>query len=147
MIARRYGASPWHLAGHLAYFALAAYVLAQLLDRPSAANIVVWLVAAVVLHDFGLLPLYTLAYRLLWRVARALRTPAVLAGVTLLVFFPPILGLNDRTFTRVAGHPPTGYLARWLALVAAVTLAATAARARRKAPPRGRPASAARRAR
>jgi hypothetical protein len=132
MIARRYGASPWHLAGHLAYLALAAYVLARLLDRPSAANIVLWLVAAIVLHDLVALPLYTLLDRLLWRaaprrVAAALRTAAVLAGFTLLVFFPPIFGLNGRTFARAAGYAPSGYAARWIALAAALTLVCLAA--------------------
>jgi hypothetical protein len=149
-LARRYGASPWHLAGHLAYLALAAYVLAQLLDRPSAANIVTWLIAAVVLHDLVLLPAYTLLDRALWRaaprpLAGALRTAAVLSGLTLLVFFPPILGLNDRTFARAAGYDPSGYLARWLALVAAITavsLAVTALRTARRAGPRARPRTA-----
>jgi hypothetical protein len=127
MIARRYGASPWHLAGHAAYLGLAAYVLARMLDRPAAANIVAWLVAAIVLHDLVALPLYTLLDRLLWRaaprrLAAALRTSAVLAGLTFLVFFPPILGLNDRTFARVAGHSPSGYAARWIVLAAAITL-------------------------
>jgi hypothetical protein len=148
VIARRYGASRWHLAGHLAYLALAAYVLAALLDRPAAANIVAWLIAAVVLHDLVALPLYTLLDRLLWRaaprrVAAALRTAAVLAGLTFLVFLPPILGRNDRTFARVAGQPPSGYAARWIAVAAGVTLlslAAAAIRGRRRvsAPPRGR---------
>jgi hypothetical protein len=145
-LARRYGASPWHLAGHLAYLALAAYVLAQLLDRPSAANIVGWLVAAVLLHDLVLLPLYSLLDRALWRaaprpLAAALRTAAVLCGVTLLVFFPPILGLNDRTFARAAGYAPSGYLARWLALAGAITavsLGVAAFRTRRRAGRRGR---------
>lgn len=137
MIARRYGASPWHLAGHLAYLGLAAYVLARLLDRPSAANIVLWLVAAILLHDLVALPLYTLLDRLLWRaaprrLAAAVRTAAVLIGFTLLVFFPPILGLNDPTFARVAGYAPSGYAARWIALalgVALVCLSAAAVRA------------------
>src|SRR5262249_22701102 len=125
---RRYGASRWHLAGHVAYLGLAAVVLARLLDRPSAANIVAWLVAAVVLHDLVALPLYTLLDRLVWRVAPravavALRPRAALAGLTLLVLFPPILGLNARTFARAAGHPPSGYAARWLALAAGVAVA------------------------
>ncbi len=147
MIARRYGASPWHLAGHAAYLGLAAYVLARMLDRPAAANIVAWLVAAVVLHDLVALPLYTLLDRLLWRaaprrLAAALRTAAVLAGFTFLVFFPPILGLNDRTFARVAGHPPSGYAARWIAVAVAVTLLSLAAArvsARRRGRTRGSP--------
>jgi hypothetical protein len=142
-LARRYGASPWHLAGHLAYLALAAYVLAQLLDRPSAANIVLWLVAAVLLHDLVLLPLYSLLDRALWRaaprpLAAALRTAAVLCGATLLVFFPPMLGLNDRTFARAAGYAPSGYLARWLALAAAITIASVVVTALRTRPRAGR---------
>jgi hypothetical protein len=143
MIARRYGASGWHLAGHVAYLALAAYVLAQLLDRPAAANIVAWLVAAIVLHDLVALPLYTLLDRLLWRaaprrLAAALRTAAVLAGFSLLVFFPPVLGLNGRTFARVAGHPPSGYAARWIALAAGVTLLCLGAAALRRRRDRAR---------
>ena len=134
MIARRYGASFWHLAGHLAYLALAGYVLARMLDRPAWANIVAWLLAAVVLHDLVALPLYTALDRLLWRlaprrVAAVVRTVAVLGGLTLLVYFPPILGLNARSFARAAGEAPAGYAARWLALVAAVALAAAAWRA------------------
>jgi hypothetical protein len=143
MIPRRYGASAWHLAGHLAYFALAAYVLARLLDRPSAANIVLWLVAAILLHDLVALPLYTLLDRLLWRaaprrLAAALRTAAVLAGFTLLVFFPPVLGLNARTFARVAGYAPSGYAARWIALAAGIALVCLAVAAIRRRRPPGR---------
>jgi hypothetical protein len=145
-LAHRYGASPWHLAGHLAYMALAAYVLAQLLDRPSAANIVTWLVAAILLHDLVLLPLYALLDRSLWRaaprpLAAALRTAAVLSVLTLLVFFPSILGLNQRAFTRAAGSAQSGYLGRWLALVAgitAVSLAVAAVRTLRRTGRRGR---------
>jgi hypothetical protein len=127
VIARRYGASRWHLAGHVAYLGLAGYVLARLLDRPSAASIVAWLVAAVVLHDLVALPLYTLLDRLLWRIAPrpvavAVRATALLAGLTLLVFFPPVLGLNAGSFARAAGRPPAGYAGRWLALVAGVAL-------------------------
>ena len=143
MIARRYGASPWHLAGHLAYLALAAYVLARMLDRPAWANIVLWLVAAILLHDLVALPLYTLLDRLLWRaaprwLAAAVRTAAVLAGFAFLVFFPPILALNDRTFARVAGSPPSGYAARWIALAAGIALVclAVAAISRRRPPSR-----------
>jgi Na+/melibiose symporter-like transporter len=153
-LARRYGASPWHLAGHLAYLAFAGYVLAPLLDRPSATNIVVWLVAAVLLHDLVLLPLYSLLDRARGRaaprpLAAALRTAAVLSGVTLLVFFPPILGLGNGTFARAAGYAPSGYLARWLALSGAVTLASLAAaafRTRRRAARRSPRRTASRRA-
>ena len=38
MIRRLYGASPLHLAGHLALFAVAAYALGQALDARAAAN-------------------------------------------------------------------------------------------------------------
>ena len=109
MIARRYGASFWHLAGHLAYLALAGYVLARMLDRPAFSDIVAWLLAAVVLHDLVALPLYTALDRLLWRlaprrVAAVVRTVAVLGGLTLLVYFPP----PSSASTRAASPAPPG---------------------------------------
>jgi hypothetical protein len=36
----------------------------------------------------------------------------------LLLFFPPIIGRNDGSFSRVAGVEPDGYLGRWLLLTA-----------------------------
>lgn len=122
----RYGASPLHLVGHVLFFAWAAYAIVQLLDAKKAASIFVWLLAAVLLHDFLLLPLYSGIDRLGARGARRgvnfVRVPAALSGVLLLVYFPPILGLNDETFLHAGGHRPAGYLRDWLLITAGLFL-------------------------
>jgi hypothetical protein len=64
LFARRYGASPAHLAGHLALFALAFWAISTMLDMRAAGNWVLWLVAAAILHDLLLLPLYAVPDRL-----------------------------------------------------------------------------------
>ena len=60
---RLYGASPLHLLAHLALLPLAGWAVLQVLDQRTATRIVVWLVAAVVVHDFVVLPLYSGADR------------------------------------------------------------------------------------
>ena len=55
----RYGASPLHALAHLAAFAVAGFVVLQFLDLRATANVLIWFVAAVVLHDFILLPFYS----------------------------------------------------------------------------------------
>ena len=62
---RLYGASPLHLLAHLVLLPLCAWALLEILGGRSASRIVVWLVAAVVLHDLVLLPLYSGADRVL----------------------------------------------------------------------------------
>ncbi len=129
---RRYRNGPLHLLGHLALFALAAWVVRNLLDAGGALSIAVWFVGAIVVHDLLFLPLYAgldrLATRLLPSGGRAVawplpvinhvRVPAVLSGVLLLVWFPLILGLSAQTFEATAGVRPEGYLGRWLAVSA-----------------------------
>ena len=70
--ALRYGASPLHLLAHLALLPLCR--LGAAADRSTARgaeNVVLWLVAAVILHDLVLLPVYSAA-----RPARAAPRPA-----------------------------------------------------------------------
>jgi hypothetical protein len=122
----RYGAPAWHLAGHALAFAAIAYALSRLLQpsvgRPMA--VLGWLVAGAALHDLVFLPLYSLGDR----VARALsgrainhvRVPAVIAGVLLLVYFPLILAKAPAAYERNTGRQPPDYLARWLAITAAL---------------------------
>ena len=120
---RSYGASFGHLAGHLALFALTAYVLAQLLDARGLANILLWFVGAALLHDFVLAPGYLALDRLLVRVPRAtnfVRIPLLAAGLLLLVWFPLILALSSGGYERVAGIPVEGYAQRWLGVSAAL---------------------------
>ena len=131
MIARlrlRYGASPLHLAGHLAVVGFVAYALWQVIPgggRPRAENVVLWLLAGALLHDLVLLPLYAL----LDRVARAathgrpavlnhLRVPAAISGVLLLVYFPLILVRADGNYVRATGHHVEGYTRNWLLITA-----------------------------
>lgn len=126
----RYGASPLHLVLHVALFAAFAWVALQVADAREAQNVVLWFVAAIVLHDLVLLPFYSAIDRVSRRGVRGpavnyVRIPTALSGLLLLLFFPPILGRNEDSFARVAGVEPSGYLERWL-LVTAGLFAASA---------------------
>lgn len=130
LLRRGYGTTPLHLLAHVAAFALAAYALLQIVDARRADNIVLWLVGAVILHDFVLLPLYSGLDRAARRVApgRAinfLRVPAGLSALLLLVYFPLIFGRSERTYETLSGLSPSGYLGRWL-LVTGLLFAASA---------------------
>lgn len=122
---RRYGASPLHAILHVALLAAFAWVALQVADARAASNIVLWFLAALVLHDLVLLPFYTAIDRAATKVAgrgriNFLRVPAALSALLLLLFFPPILGRNEASFVRVAGTPPEGYAERWLLVTAAL---------------------------
>ena len=124
MIARRYGASAWHLLGHLAALALAVYAVSRVLDPrfSRGLNYLVWIVGGAILHDFLLAPGYTLLDTLARRLApdaiNYLRFPAAISGAMLLVYFPLILGLADGNYLRSTGQHPSGYATRWLAITA-----------------------------
>jgi hypothetical protein len=115
---KRYGASPLHLLAHLALLPLAGWALLQVLSLHSAPRIVAWLVAAVILHDLVLLPLYGALDRLAQRARPAgvnyIRVPAGIWLLLGLVFFPDIAGKGDAAFHRVSGLHLDGYLDRWL---------------------------------
>jgi hypothetical protein len=124
----RYGATPLHLVLHVAVLCAFAWVVLQVADARAAQNIALWFVAAVVLHDLALLPFYGAIDRAARRgfpgpAINHVRVPAALSGLLLLLFFPPILGLSDGSFSRVAGVAPEGYLQRWLLVTAALFLA------------------------
>ncbi len=124
--------TPLHLLAHGALFALFGWVALQLADAREATNIALWFVLAIVLHDLALLPFYSTLDRLAARAVRRgplvnlVRVPAVLSGLLLLLFFPPILGRNEGSFARVAGTEPEGYLERWLLVTAALFAGALA---------------------
>lgn len=120
---RRYGASPLHLLAHLVALAVTAWVVLALVDAREASGILLWFVAALVLHDFVVLPFYTAIDRVARRGAprgavNFVRVPAALSALLLLLFFPVILGRNAESFERVAGVEPDGYLGRWLLVTA-----------------------------
>jgi len=137
---RLYGSTPLHVIAHVVLFVLFAYVVLQIFDTRAIGNIVVWFVAALILHDLLVLPLYAGLDRLGQRVVRGsainyVRVPAGLSLLFLLLFYPPMFGRNEGSFSRVAGVEPTGYLERWLLVTGALfALAAVlyAARVRRR---------------
>ncbi|MGB0095619.1 MAG: hypothetical protein WBP81_24155 [Solirubrobacteraceae bacterium] len=129
-----YGAGPLHLLALLASFAIAAAAVIGWFERPRVVvNVLEWFVAAIVIHDLVLLPLYSLLDRIAFgglgkrdvRAHRAalpelvnptpyLRIPAILSGLLLAAFFPVIFGLGDQTELSASGIAESGYLARWL---------------------------------
>jgi hypothetical protein len=133
----RYGAGAAHLLGHLAAFAVAAYALAQIVGGGRVVNFVVWFGGAAVLHDLVVLPLYSLADRIVGhhlRPARLresvpllnhVRVPALISGLLLLVYFPLILGTSEHTYLGASGHRVSGYARNW-ALITLGLFAASA---------------------
>jgi len=129
----RYGASPWHLAGHLAAFAVIGYALWAVLvpgGTARAVNLLAWLLLGAVLHDLVGLPLYSLldrgAQRATARRPRLLnhlRVPAVISGVLLLVYLPLILAAAPRAYLRATGAPAGPYLRTWLLITAGLLAA------------------------
>jgi hypothetical protein len=130
-VRRSYGASLWHLAGHLVALALGAYALSRVLDPrySRGLNVVVWLVGAAIVHDFVLLPAYSLLDALARRALRDrrpqpvaainhLRFPAAISGALLLVYFPLVLARADGNYLRATGHHVVGFGTRWLAITA-----------------------------
>lgn len=142
----RYGASPLHLLGHLAAFAIAAWAISHVFDGRQPWNFVLWFVAGALLHDLLLLPFYSgldAAARVLPAPRGAVnfvRVPALMSGVMFLVYFPRILDRAPGNYTRVAGVAPEGYLRNWLLVTAALFLASAllylgrSAAARRRTP-------------
>ncbi len=137
MFWRAYGAGPLHLLSTLAALALAGYALTRIFAGAQAGNVVLWLAGAVVVHDAIAFWLYTALDRLAaGRVPCAavnyVRVPAILSGLTFIVFFPSILGLGR--LERATTLPDDVYLGRWLALSGVLFIASAllyAVRARR----------------
>jgi len=104
-VRERYGASPLHLLAHLAVLPLVAWALLQVIDRPDAIRIFLWLALAAVVHDLVLLPFYSALDRAAQRsvprpAINYVRVPALLSGLLLLVYFPVISGKGEPSFQR-----------------------------------------------
>ncbi len=107
-------------------FALAGYAGLRLL-ADDWLGVVLWFAGAALLHDLVLLPLYSLADRVLTRgtatVHRRERTsyvrfPAACSGLLLLVWFPLVGGRVDASYAGVTGLSAEGFLTRWLLITA-----------------------------
>jgi hypothetical protein len=156
-----YGSNPWHLLLMLAAFATFGYVIVTV--TPAALwnpkmwwkSIAIWFVAAVILHDFVLFPLYAVADRILAipvggrrrepavPVLNYVRIPALVSGLTLLVFWPGIVEQGAPTYVAATGQTQSPFLGRWLLLCAvafvlsAVLYAVRLASAHRRRQPSG----------
>jgi hypothetical protein len=126
-VRRLYGASPLHLLAHLIWIVIAGLALLALLDVRPLTYVLAWLIGAVVLHDFVLLPFYGVLDRLgripLRGAINHVRIPVAISGLLLLVYFPVILGRSEPVFARVGGVGfDESYLGRWLLASAALFL-------------------------
>jgi hypothetical protein len=124
VIAHRYGASAWHLVGHLAALALTVYAVSRVLHPQFSRglNYLVWIVGGAILHDLVLVPAYALLDAIARRLAPGainyVRFPAAIAGAMLLVYFPLILSKAPANYARSTGQHPSGFATRWLAITA-----------------------------
>jgi hypothetical protein len=123
-----YGAGPLHLLSGLAALALSAYAILELFHRARPLEITEWLVAAIVLHDFVLLPSYSLLGGLARRglgvgtppaearldALNHLRVAVFFVVLPLFVWAPLIFGLGERRYRLDTGMSTDAYLGRWL---------------------------------
>jgi hypothetical protein len=151
---RRYGASPWHLVGHLIALAIAVYAISKVLHPrySRGLNYLVWLLAGAALHDLVLAPAMAIGDRLLRALPASainhVRFPAAISGAMLLVYWPLILVRADGNYVRATGDHVEGFATRWLLITAGLFLASAlvyaaraAARGRAARRARGRPSA------
>ena len=132
-----YGAQPLHLLAVAASLLLSGYGLLRITELPAPGRILIWIVAAALLHDLVALPLYSLLLRIAHGAAdRAIgsraamvlalnhvRIPAGLSLLLLLVYFPLILRIAPEDYTATTGQSLDPYLGRWLLISAGLFLA------------------------
>lgn len=121
---RRYGAGTLHVVSMCAAFGISGYAALKLLSYSGVVTVVVWFMAAAVVHDLVLFPLYVGLDRLGGRVVTRdggrrrnyLRVPALLSGLLLLLFFPLIAGFPGHGYEAITTLTLSPYLGRWLLL-------------------------------
>lgn len=120
----------------LAGFALLGYVIVtagpSTLWKPAGSwwhSMVVWFIAAFVVHDLVMFPIYALADRVLLTRTRPrndadvpvlnyVRVPALGSGLLFLIFFPGIVRQGAMLFFEDTGLTQEPFLGRWLMLTA-----------------------------
>jgi hypothetical protein len=105
-------------------FGLSAYAVTQILTLGAAGNAIVWLVAAVVVHDALLWPLYSGAdaagRRVLGGAINYVRVPLGLSLLLALVFAGTVTGKGGNAYRNASGRTYDGYVTRWLVVTAAL---------------------------
>lgn len=131
-----YGAQPLHLIAVASSLLLCGYGLLRITEIPSPGRILIWLVAAALLHDLVALPFYSLLLRITHGAAdkaiatrtamlpalNAVRIPAALSLLLLLVYFPLIFRIAPEEYVATTGMSLDPYLSRWLLISAALFL-------------------------
>ena len=131
-VRERYGASPLHLLLVLCSFALALYAGVRLL-KGDTVGVAVWFVAAALVHDLVLLPLYTVTDRALQLLlpgrgrrtgtgsgwVNYVRVPGLVSLLLLVVWYPLILR-RVPGFQLTTGLAPDTFLGHWLLITAAL---------------------------
>lgn len=118
----------WRLLAHLALLPVCVWAVVQVFSVSSAKaaqGIAIWLLAAAIVHDLLLLPLYAgldRVARLALRGARVnyVRIPAGLSVLLLGVFWGTIAGKGAGAYHAVSGRSFDGYATRWLAVTVAL---------------------------
>ena len=112
------------LLAYLALLPLCAWALLEMLGGRSAERIAIWLVAAVVLHDLVLLPLYSgadrVAQSVLGGAVNYVRIPAALSLLMLGVFWGTIAEAGESAYRATSGETFDGHAGRWLLVTAAL---------------------------
>lgn len=131
-----YGAQPLHLMVTAASLFLCGYALLRITEIPGGTRILVWIVAAALVHDLVALPLYSGLSRLTQgaadrtipdRAARLaalnhVRVPAGLSLLLLVVYMPLILRFDPDRYMDTTGLSLDSYLGRWLLISGALFL-------------------------
>jgi hypothetical protein len=112
------------ILAYLALLPLCAWALLEVLGGRGAERIALWLVAAVVVHDLVVLPLYSGADRAAQAALRGavnyVRIPAALSLLMLVVFWGTISGAGERAYRATSGETFDGHAERWLLATAAL---------------------------
>lgn len=131
-----YGAQPLHLIAVASSLLLCGYALLRITEIPGGGRVLIWLVAAALLHDLVALPLYSGLSRLTHGAAERtisdrpamlmalnhVRIPAGLSLLLLVVYSPLILRIDPDHYLGTTGLSLDVYLGRWLLISAAMFL-------------------------
>jgi hypothetical protein len=151
---RRYGASPLHLAGHLAALAVVALTFGVILRGGNLPKLLLLYVGIVIAHDLIFVPIYSgldrvtrralarlsLSRRLAVPMINYVRAPALISALLLIIYGPLILRLSDSQYFASSGHHLEHYLRNWLLITAALFLGSALIYAARVVQARRRPA-------